>query len=438
MSTPTAHHLHMFRSLIGCCVLLLLSCSSPSEQTGSHRTDKVIQGQRAPQEESVVALTYDGLIKCTGTLIAPRTVVTAAHCIYTRSRGVPVPPENVVVIINSIWTESADVIDYAFHPKWTGEAHQAALLSGNDLALLYLDRALEASPIALDNIPASERIDSSGMIIGFGKTDPYDAQSAGIRHRASMKVLRTLGPNQQLLELVSSDEWYRGACHGDSGGPFMIDTPEKRVLSGVTSFGTSYCDGSSKYVSIASHLQWIEENISERTTGLRELDLSSAEEDLDSESSSPTYTCYELLACFGRCGQNDLCQQECTRQTTTETVEQAKAVIECNQDFECQGASTCLIESCNEEVYACSPELLNTPLYLDDAQAASDLSCEQLMSCLDLCTSHFCQDDCTAQASQQAIESHRRLLACIDLMGCEDDACAEWLCELELAACIDR
>ena len=101
----------LIHSLFGCSVMIDENITSSS--------DKIIEGTYESKELSVLGLVYAGQIKCTGTLIAPRTELTDAHCIYVQSNQMLTLPENVVVVDDQRWIDFANVIDYAIHPNWT-------------------------------------------------------------------------------------------------------------------------------------------------------------------------------------------------------------------------------------------------------------------------------------------------------------------------------
>jgi len=177
-------------------------------------------------------IVFDGKgprLSCTGTLIAPDVVLTAAHCMVFLGRRLPgFVLEPRVTAATPETTDPASRV--VIHPEFVVQADSGAPL--HDLALVLLSKPLRGvAPEKLLSKSESAHIAAGDAVdlVGYGwmsRATPVD----GTKNRGRSKVVET-----------RSAEWVIGAptgaqnCDGDSGGPAFVNIRGKRRLMGIAS-----------------------------------------------------------------------------------------------------------------------------------------------------------------------------------------------------------
>ncbi len=181
------------------------------------------------QEQAFVAVwsvVLDELL-CSGTLVGPRLVLTAEHCVSSGDMEIRFGPEARAA------EEVIPVQALRPHPQL-------------DLALLELARApaTEATPIALaTHEPTPSLVDTWLETAGFGKS------LEGFDQRAFLPV-RVQSVTTDFLDVQGGGR--QGLCFGDSGAPLLTRDPARRDVRvwGVLSEGDVDCLGLDRFALI--------------------------------------------------------------------------------------------------------------------------------------------------------------------------------------------
>lgn len=207
----------------------------------------IINGQ--PAEASQIFGTVYlqvGSGNCTGTLIAPSVVVTAAHCVAPQP-GTFIPANQILVAAGVLDVGYATndqvyaVAGVAAHPQFTylqsGYTNDPTGL-GNmyDLAVLVLARPVQTlSPVPLFPYGSFDPQVPSGatvLISGYGMTQTNGYGSSGRLYLANTPYQR-----RSDTELLLGGTGVPDTCSGDSGGPTYAIVGGQPYLIGATSRG---------------------------------------------------------------------------------------------------------------------------------------------------------------------------------------------------------
>lgn len=181
-----------------------------------------VVGGAADATEAVVRIQGPGE-PCSGTLVTERIVVTAAHCV----QDVAPAALTVQVGAGAPWTA-----ELAVDAIWVARTYVMPGPDGGvDVALLRLTSVAPVAPIDLG--PSRPELGAAARVVGFGRSVPGDAASAGARRSVAVTIGGRRGDHVDYGAAGAT------SCLGDSGGALL----QAGALVGVVSYGPSACDG---------------------------------------------------------------------------------------------------------------------------------------------------------------------------------------------------
>jgi len=188
---------------------------------------------------------------CSGTLIKPDLILTAAHC--ARDAALNSDYDFAAQVGSDYYEANPDsdgwivIKNQWWNPRYSKNSY------ANDIGLMLLDGQANVRTLPL---PTASQVSSIANIktytlYGWGVDqngdDPAVLQSAVLSDQTSAAkqyFKSTFNPTTMIAAGAynKAERVYAGGCNGDSGSPLIAYVKGKPILAGVTSFGANSCD----------------------------------------------------------------------------------------------------------------------------------------------------------------------------------------------------
>lgn len=232
------------RFVLSLMLVALTACVAEVDSIGEidSSEESIIGGEVDKSTRSVVAIVAwnnQHSSTCSGTIVAPHVVLTAAHCL---EKAVADKSMTVQVFmgdsLSSPWPWLfRSVKEFHMHPKY----QPGMVTLGNDIGVVITNGKLGRAPVPMNRTQLDDNdVGTPIRYVGFGMSKANDGTTTGTR-RSAWLTMNWVTPG--LIGSKSGGDAF--TCRGDSGGPGLVSLDGVVRVVGVHSYGAFACNGTS-------------------------------------------------------------------------------------------------------------------------------------------------------------------------------------------------
>ena len=171
---------------------------------------------------------------CTGEVISPHVVLTAAHCVSPAEVGAGA---KFIVFTGNDFNQAQQsqilqVKETHPNPAWNAQA----LTAGHDVGIVVLQNATTIKPLPYMHAAITQAMAGQSVrLVGYGLDNGTAQTGAGVKRQTT-----TLLSDFDNVLLHFADPAHE-TCNGDSGGPALMMVNGVETIVGTTSFGDVSC-----------------------------------------------------------------------------------------------------------------------------------------------------------------------------------------------------
>ena len=212
-----------------------------------------------PAVGAILMTSSQGQGLCTGTLITPKIVVTAAHC----TNGEGGAPQEWYTGTNMDSGTAHPVKAYEYNTAYSPSANNGSGIHDIGVVVL-LSSVTNITPMAYRQTSITGMDGQSVTFVGYGETNAGDSNSVGTKYKVTTTVSQV---DAQGIWNYVTGSIVKNTCNGDSGGPGLMTFNGVETVVSVTSTGDQYCQQEGWNTRVDANLDWLNKMIAKYDPG---------------------------------------------------------------------------------------------------------------------------------------------------------------------------